>query len=147
MFTFKRALPETEGVSSRAIMDTLKELDVKNVPMHSFLMMKNDALIFEKYYAPYDADRLHRMFSITKSFTAIAIALLAGEGRIGLDDPITDYGIRLDIAISIVLITLFVFSIKGAFKIREKNVITKSIKLVSFTSALLNLVFIEHLLL
>ena len=91
MFTFKRALPETEGVSSRAIMDTLKELDAKNVPMHSFLIMKNDALIFEKYYAPYHAKRLHRMFSITKSFTAIAIALLEGEGRIRLDDPITDY--------------------------------------------------------
>ncbi len=74
----------------------------------------------------------------------VAISFLISN-ILAFDDPITDYGIWLDIAISIVLITLFVFSIKGAFKIREKNVITKSIKLVSFTSALLNLVFIEHL--
>ncbi len=59
--------------------------------MHSFLLIKNDRLIFEKYYAPYHENTLHRMFSISKSFTAIAISLLIDEGKIGLDSSITDY--------------------------------------------------------
>ena len=34
---------------------------------------------------------LHRMFSITKSFTSIAIGLLADEGKLKLSDHIADY--------------------------------------------------------
>lgn len=91
MFTFQRKFPEETGILSRCIFDTLKELDEKNVPMHSFLLMKNDSLIFEKYYAPYREDTLHRMFSISKSFTAIAISLLMDEGKIDADTSITEY--------------------------------------------------------
>ena len=91
MFEFKRAIPEETGISSARILNVLKELEEKEVPMHSLLIMKNDRLIFEKYYAPYKRDTLHRMFSITKSFTAIAIFLLADEGKLALDDRICDY--------------------------------------------------------
>ena len=91
MFRFNRALPEDMGLSSNSIVNVLKTLQKKNVPMHSLLIMKKDSLVFEKYYAPYIADTLHRMFSISKSFSAVAIALLAKEGKIHFDDPITDY--------------------------------------------------------
>ena len=49
--------------------------------MHSFLLMRHDTLIAEGYYAPYQKDTLHRMFSISKSFTSIAIGLLEAEGN------------------------------------------------------------------
>ncbi len=91
MFEFKRSLPEEVGVSSKSILNILKELELKEIPMHSLLIMKEGRLIFEKYYAPYKADTLHRMFSITKSITAIAIMLLAGEGKLSLDDRICDF--------------------------------------------------------
>ncbi len=91
MFEFERAIPEETGISSKKILNILKELDQKEVPMHSLLIMRKDKLIFEKYYAPYEANTLHRMFSITKSFTALAIFLLAQEGRLSLDDRICDY--------------------------------------------------------
>ena len=91
MFEFERAIPEETGISSKKILNILKELDQKEIPMHSLLIMRKDKLIFEKYYAPYEAGTLHRMFSITKSFTALAIFLLAQEGRLSLDDRICDY--------------------------------------------------------
>ena len=91
MFTFKKALPEVVGVPSSCIKNLLKSLDEKEIPMHSFLILKNDKLILEKYYAPYTADTLHRMFSISKSFTAMAISLLSDEGKISLDESITTY--------------------------------------------------------
>lgn len=59
--------------------------------MHSFLLMRHDTLIAEGYYAPYQKDTLHRMFSISKSFTSIAIGLLEAEGKLSLDDPIVSY--------------------------------------------------------
>ena len=73
MFTFKTALPEELNIPSSAILDVLKRLKEKEVPMHSLLIMRNDRLVFEKYYAPYKTDTLHRMFSISKTFTALAV--------------------------------------------------------------------------
>lgn len=91
MFTFNRTLPEEAGVPSKAILDVITYLDKKMIPMHSILIMRGDKLIFEKYYAPYKADTLHRMFSISKSFTGVAIALLTQEGKLSIDDHIVDY--------------------------------------------------------
>lgn len=91
MFEFERCLPEEVGIPSTAIRDLLEYLDDKDIPMHSLLIMRNDKLIFEKYYAPCTESTLHRMFSISKSFTALAISLLADEGLIDLDESITTY--------------------------------------------------------
>ena len=91
MFSFQRAIPEEAGIASSSIKDLLLFLESKNIPMHSLLIMRKERLVFEKYYAPYKANTLHRMFSISKSFTAIAISLLTDEGRISLDDPIVKY--------------------------------------------------------
>jgi len=91
MFSFNRAYPEDVNVSSSAIKDLLEFLNGKEIPMHSLLIMRNDKLIFEKYYAPYKADTLHRMFSVSKSITALAIFLLIDKGLIGIDNSITDY--------------------------------------------------------
>ena len=91
MFTFDRALPEETGITSESIKRILIDLDKKEIPMHSLLIMKDEKLIFEKYYAPYKADTLHRLFSISKSITSLAISLLIDDGQIGIDDPITLY--------------------------------------------------------
>lgn len=91
MFEFDRALPQDAGIDPDKIKKVLERLDKRNIPMHSLLILKDDRLIFEKYYAPYKKDTLHRMFSISKSFTATAIALLAMEEKVSLDDKIADY--------------------------------------------------------
>ncbi len=91
MFTFATAIPEEVGIPSGSIKKLLAILDEKEIPMHSLLIMKDDKLVFEKYYAPYKRETLHRMFSISKSFTAFAVSLLADEGRISFDDSITEY--------------------------------------------------------
>ncbi|WP_022778144.1 serine hydrolase domain-containing protein [Butyrivibrio sp. AE3009] len=91
MFSFDRCRPEEVGVPSQAILNTLKRLDKKDVPMHSFLVLRKDRLIFEGYYAPYRADTLHRMFSISKSFTALSIFLLIDEGKVSLSDSIVKF--------------------------------------------------------
>ena len=91
MFEFEKVMPQDAGIDPDKIKKVLEHLDKRNIPMHSLLILKDGRLVFEKYYAPYEKDTLHRMFSISKSFTAAAIALLTMEGKIGLDDPICDY--------------------------------------------------------
>ncbi len=91
MFSFQRALPEEVGIPSESIEKILLTLQEKKIPLHSLLVMKSDKLIYENYFAPYEKDTLHRMYSISKSYTGVAILLLAARNRISLDDHITDY--------------------------------------------------------
>lgn len=91
MLTFEKATPEETGLPSNCIIRLIERLQKRQIPMHSLLLMHQDKLIFEGYYAPCSADSLHRMFSISKNFTSIAIGLLIDEGKIALDDPIIQY--------------------------------------------------------
>lgn len=91
MFTFETASPESTGISSQNIIRCITRLQRKQIPMHSLLLLHHDKLITEAYYAPYTADTLHRMFSISKSFTSIAIGLLEAKGMLSLSDKICDY--------------------------------------------------------
>ena len=91
MLTFLKDSPENVGIPTNCITNCLERLSKRKIPMHSFLLMRHDKLIADCYYYPYRADTLHRMFSISKSFTAIAIGLLADEGKLSINDPIIKY--------------------------------------------------------
>lgn len=91
MLHFKKATPEETGLPSECIIRFTDRLQRRQIPMHSLLLMRHDKLVFEGYYAPCTADSLHRMFSISKSFTSIAIGLLVDEGKLSLEDPIVQY--------------------------------------------------------
>lgn len=91
MLTFEKEAPESSGIPSSCIIHFIERLKKRQIPMHSLLLMRHDKLLFEGYYAPCTADTLHRMFSISKSLTSIAIGLLADEKRLSLDDPIVKY--------------------------------------------------------
>ena len=73
------------------MQEFVKVLEKRRVPLHSVLIAQHGKLIFEKYYAPYCRNKLQRMFSVTKSFTSLAIGLLEQEGKISLQDHICDY--------------------------------------------------------
>lgn len=91
MLTFQKISPEEAGIPSASIIRFIERLKQRQITMHSLLLMRHDKLLFEGYYAPYRADTPHRMFSVSKSFTSIAIGLLAGEGKLSLDDPVIRY--------------------------------------------------------
>lgn len=80
-----------EGINPMWIENFLDRLDAENISMHSFLLMRGDKLICEKYYAPYEKDTLHRMFSVTKSIVSLCISALIDEGKLKLTDHIVDY--------------------------------------------------------
>lgn len=83
--------PKAAGISERAIQCFLREINRRGITMHSVLMLRGNDIFFERYWAPFTADRVHRMYSVTKSFVAIAVGCLLDEGKIDLDDPIVKY--------------------------------------------------------
>ena len=83
--------PEHMGVSPRSILRFLDRLEERRLCMHSFVLVRHGAIISEGYWAPYTADSLQRMYSVSKSFVGVAIGLLAQDGYIHLDDPVISY--------------------------------------------------------
>ena len=87
----KFATPESVGVSSKSIRKFISRLEEREMHTHSVLLMRGDSIIYEGYWAPFHKDYNHRMYSITKSFVAVAIGLCEEDGLINLDDKMVDY--------------------------------------------------------
>lgn len=91
MFTFKKGKPEEYHIPSEAVQ-RLEELYEKlGVRVHGYMLIGGDKVLAERYYAPYEETSQHRMYSVTKSFVAVAIGLLVQKGMIRLSDKICDY--------------------------------------------------------
>jgi len=83
--------PESVGVPTAAINAFLQDLHQSRFNMHSILIMRHGKLIAEAYQPPYDKDRRHLMFSVSKTFAALAAGLLIDEGRLSLTDKVVDF--------------------------------------------------------
>ncbi len=71
-----------------AFIDRLKKEDVN---MHGFLLSVNGREKAKAYYAPFREGQPHRMYSVSKTMTGIAVGMLMDEGRLALDSHITDF--------------------------------------------------------
>ena len=87
----RKVTPLEAGMSEEVIRDFLKTLRRHEINLHSVLMMKGENLFFEQYWAPFDGNTIHRMYSVTKSFVSIAIGCLLDEGKLRLDAPVIKY--------------------------------------------------------
>ena len=63
-------------LTEQNIQEFVKEVEKRKIPLHSVLIAQHGNLLFEKYYAPYCRNKLQRMFSVTKSFTSLAIGFV-----------------------------------------------------------------------
>lgn len=88
---FETARPEAEGITPGAIREFFQYLEMKGLPMHGVVVARHGKLLAEGYWKPFDRDFMHRMYSTSKSFAAVAIGILEGEGRVSLDDPLIRY--------------------------------------------------------
>jgi CubicO group peptidase (beta-lactamase class C family) len=59
---------------------------------NSFIVIKNDTLIYEKYFNNYDSSQLHTSFSVAKSFVSILLGIAIDQGKVkNTNEPITNY--------------------------------------------------------
>jgi CubicO group peptidase (beta-lactamase class C family) len=86
-----RSTPESQGVSSRAILDLLEDAKRKNVELHSLMILRHGKVIAEGWWKPYAPKHLHTLFSLSKSFTSSAIGFAVTEGVLLEDDTVISF--------------------------------------------------------
>jgi CubicO group peptidase (beta-lactamase class C family) len=85
-----RSSPEAQGVSSSAILAFLDAADRMD-SMNSFMLVRHGQVIAEGWWAPYDAEFPHSLYSLSKSFTSTAVGLAIAEGKLSLDDEVLKF--------------------------------------------------------
>lgn len=86
-----RSAPEAQGVSSAALLDFVNALDQQIDGMHSVMVVRHGEVIAEGWWAPYDAEHNHALYSLSKSFTSTAVGLAVAEGKLSIDDEVLKF--------------------------------------------------------
>ncbi len=74
--------------AAAAFLDALEDGQVN---LHGFILMRGGTVDWEGYWKPYESRQPHRMFSVSKSLTSLAIGMLWKDGLLRLDDKIASY--------------------------------------------------------
>lgn len=82
--------PERAGIRSADIRSYVQFLESHHYAMHSILIARGDDIIFEHYVKPFHADFCHRLYSVTKSFTSLAIGFCIQDGLVRLDSTMKE---------------------------------------------------------
>jgi len=75
-----RARPDDHGVDPAAIAAFIDGLG-QTGGVHGVIVMRDGAVLAEGWWEPYGPELRHSMYSVSKSFTSVAIGLAVAEGR------------------------------------------------------------------
>ena len=79
---FERVLPGQADVDSALLAEAIEKLSQPRYGAHALMVLRHGKVVAEHYRAPYEAGTPHTMFSVSKSFTAIAAGFAQQEGLI-----------------------------------------------------------------
>ncbi|AVT34144.1 serine hydrolase [Plantactinospora sp. BC1] len=77
-------------MSARAVAALLDRLEAQSVECHSIMVVRHGHVVAEGWWAPYSAERPHLLYSLTKSFTSVAVGLAIADGLLSLADRVVD---------------------------------------------------------
>jgi CubicO group peptidase (beta-lactamase class C family) len=84
-------LEVTKVLKGDTLRFTIDEFAAKSKTT-AYLIIKNDTVIYERYYRGYDRSKISTFFSTTKSITSLLTGIAVDEGYIkSVHDPVTDY--------------------------------------------------------
>ncbi|SFH46852.1 CubicO group peptidase, beta-lactamase class C family [Actinopolymorpha cephalotaxi] len=84
--------PASQGVDARGVHAFLDAVEqAPQIEPHSLMIIRHGELVASGWWAPYSPDRLHLLYSLSKSFTSTAAGFAVAEGLVRLDDPVISY--------------------------------------------------------
>jgi CubicO group peptidase (beta-lactamase class C family) len=92
-----RSTPGAQGVDSTGVQTFLDQMEAHpDVEMHSLMLLRNGHVVTEGWWSPYTPERVHLLYSLSKSFASTAAGLAAAEGLLDLDRTVLSYFPELD---------------------------------------------------
>lgn len=86
-----RSTPESQGVSSGSILNFLAAAEQAKHELHSVMLLRHGCVVAEGWWAPYRADAVHSLYSLSKSFTATAVGFAVMAGALRLSDRVISF--------------------------------------------------------
>ena len=89
--TLPRSSPEQQGIASADVLAFADAADKEIDTMNSFVLVRHGQVVAEGWWAPYDRDTPHMLYSLSKSFTSTAVGFAIAEGKLNLDDEVLKF--------------------------------------------------------
>lgn len=86
-----RRTPESQEVNAQKILDFLDAAGQAGLELHSFMMLRHGQVVAEGWWEPYGPDRVHTLYSLSKSFTSTAVGFAVAEGRLQVTDQVISF--------------------------------------------------------
>ncbi len=83
--------PEAQGVESAAVLAFVEAFENQVDAPHGLVILRHGHPIAEGWWAPYEPNAPHMLYSLSKSFTSLAIGMLYDAGKLDIDDPVISF--------------------------------------------------------
>lgn len=81
-----RARPTEVGIPAESVEALIDEIEARGVECHALMIVRAGHVIAESWRAPYRPQTPRNLYSVTKSFTAIAVGFAVDDGLLSLED-------------------------------------------------------------
>jgi CubicO group peptidase (beta-lactamase class C family) len=88
---WQTSTPEEHGFDSAKVAEGLQAMRDAGINIHSLTVIRNDAMILDAYFYPYDGGTYHEIASVTKSLMTTLIGIAADQGKLSLDDKMVSF--------------------------------------------------------
>lgn len=86
--SLRHASPESRGLDSRVLLRTLTALEEQGLDPHGFAIVRHGTVLASGSWAPWTASQPSLVYSVSETFTSVAIGHLVSEGRLSITDPV-----------------------------------------------------------
>ena len=92
-----RSTPAAQGVAASGVEAFLDAAEAaRRVELHGLVVVRHGHVVAEGWWHPYSPDRVHLLYSLSKSFTSAAAGFAVAEGLLDLDATVLSYLPELD---------------------------------------------------
>lgn len=86
-----RSAMSAENVDAKMIEGYLSAVKNANMDLHSLMVLRNGKVVYEKWFGDNAPDKNHTMYSISKTFTSMAVGFAVAEGKLKVTDKVISF--------------------------------------------------------